>query len=143
MTSPTEIIPLCPSAQPEMAESVAFAIIGGTVDEPRAIPLVEPRPVTPELLAMTEPVKPTEVFRFAAPCAGSQCAHFDRGNCRLVQRTIALLPVVSETLPACRIRAECRWWLQEGRAACMRCPQVITENWQPSDEARQAADPFS
>jgi hypothetical protein len=139
--STTETIPLCPSAQPDMAESVVFGVVGGTAVEPRLIHLVEPRPVTEELLAMADPVKPTEVFRFAAPCAGSRCAHYDGANCRLAQRTIALLPAVVETLPPCRIRAHCRWWLQEGRAACLRCPQVVTENYLPSEQMRQAADP--
>lgn len=139
--STTDTIPLCPSAQPEMAESVVFGVIGGTAHEPRLIHLAEPQPVTEALLAMAEPVKPTEVFRFAAPCAASQCAHFDGAKCRLVQRTIALLPAVSQAVPPCRIRATCRWWQQEGRAACMRCPQVVTESYIPSDQMRQAADP--
>lgn len=42
-------------------------------------------------------MEPTEVFRFAAPCANS--------------------------------------------AACMRCPQIVTENYFSSEQLRQAADP--
>jgi hypothetical protein len=41
-------------------------------------------------------------------------------------------PVV-KALPVCTIRAECRWFAQEGRAACERCPQVVTEVHQPSE----------
>jgi len=33
--------------------------------------------------------------------------------------------VVSE-LPSCQIRDTCRWFAEEGGAACLRCPQVVT-----------------
>jgi hypothetical protein len=130
---------LCPSAQPEMAGSLLFGVVTGSVDRPRVAYLAEPQPVSDELLAMSGPVRPTEVFRFAAPCAMSQCRHFDGVNCRLVQRTVQLLPVAVERLPPCRLRPKCRWWRQEGRAACLRCPQVVTENYRPSAAERVAS----
>ncbi len=134
-------VPLCPSAQPEMEGSVVFGVVGGTAEEPRLAYLTEPQPVTPAVLALSDPVKPTEIFRFAAPCAGSRCMHFDGSKCRLATKTVELVPVVVDVLPLCRIRAQCRWWRQEGNAACMRCPFIVTENYQPSEEVRQAADP--
>jgi len=132
---------LCPSAQPEMSNSVIFGIVGGTVEAPRVAYLNEPQPVTDELLALTQPVTPTEVFRLAAPCARNACLHFDGTQCQLVHRTVQLLPQVVSKLPACRIRSSCRWWQQAGSAACLRCPQVVTANHRPSDQARQAATP--
>ena len=51
------------------------------------------------------------------------------------------LPDVVEQLPPCSIRSNCRWWQQEGRAACIRCPQVITDNYSPSEVMRQTAKP--
>ena len=33
--------------------------------------------ITDELLAMTAPVPPTQVFRFTAPCQEGACSHFD------------------------------------------------------------------
>jgi hypothetical protein len=137
----TDTPPLCPSAQPEMADSVVFGVVGGTVEEPRVGYLKETLPVTDEILALASPVKPTEVFRFAAPCAGGGCQHFDGTNCRLVRRTVNMLPAVVEVLPSCRIRPNCRWWQQEGKAACMRCPLVVTENYLPSEQQRHVADP--
>jgi len=131
---------LCPSAQEEMAESVIFGIVGGTETEPRVAYLVEPQIVTDELLELTQPVKPTEVFRIAAPCAGSACKHFDGSNCRLASRIVRLLPKVVEVLPPCRIRPNCRWWQQEGKQACKRCPQIVTETYHPSDQLRRAAN---
>jgi hypothetical protein len=37
-----------------------------------------------------------------------------------------MLPEVVDSLPACNICRDCRWFRQEGRAACMRCPQIVT-----------------
>lgn len=131
---------LCPSAQLEMDNPVAIGVILGSAEEPRLVHLERTLPVTDELLAMSAPVKPTEVFRFAAPCAGDACKHFDGQDCGLVQRIVQILPRVTNDLPACSIRAECRWWHQEGRSACFRCPQVVTETYTASDNYVRAAD---
>lgn len=133
--------PFCPSAQPGMDESVAFGVIEGTVEAPRMVHLTRSLPVTDELLALSGPVAPTEVFRFAAPCAGDSCQHFDGKDCRLATRIVQILPAVTSDLPPCSLRPSCRWWQQEGRAACLRCPQVVTETYGPSEEFMRAADP--
>lgn len=137
----TNALPLCPSAKPEMEGSIVFGVISGTVEEPRLAHLVKPQPVTNELLALADPVAPTEVFRFAASCAGSACQHFDGSNCRLATKIVQLLPEVVGELPTCRLRPNCRWWQQEGKAACRRCPQIVTETYYPSEQLQQAADP--
>jgi hypothetical protein len=133
--------PLCPSAQPEMEDSVVIGVVGGTAEDPRLAYLKEPRPVTDDLLALSGPVKPTEVFRFAAPCAGGACQHFDGSDCRLAKRTVSMLPAAVNTLPPCRLRPRCRWWRQEGAAACMRCPVIVTEHYRPTEQQRRVADP--
>jgi hypothetical protein len=132
---------LCPSARENSPDSVIFGIAAGTVEEPRVAYLPEIQPVTDELLALAEPVTPTEVFRFAASCAEDKCAHFDGVNCRLAQRIVQGLPEVTDTLPPCRIRQSCRWWLQEGKAACFRCPQVVTDDYNPSEIMTEVAEP--
>ncbi len=137
----TNAPPLCPSAKPKMEGSVVFGVVGGTVEEPCLAHLVEPQPVTDELLALSGSVTPTEIFRFAAPCAGSACQHFDGSNCRLATKIVQLLPEVVAGLPPCRLRPNCHWWQQEGKAACMRCPQIVTETYHPSEQLRQAATP--
>lgn len=116
-------------------------MVGGTVESPGLAYLREPQPVTDELLAVSGSIAPTEVFRFAAPCAGSGCQHFDGTDCRLVQRIVNMLPTVVDVLPACQLRSNCRWWKQEGKAACLRCPQVVTKTYSPSDTQRQVASP--
>lgn len=134
--------PYCPSAQPEMEGVVVFGVVGGTAAQPRVGYLTERMPATPELLGLTGEVRPAEVFRFGAPCAGTGCRHFDGSDCRLASKLVQLAPAPGvTTLPACTLRPDCRWWRQEGKAACMRCPQVVTINYAPSDEMRHAADP--
>jgi hypothetical protein len=132
---------LCPSAQAEWENSVAIGVVRGTADQPLMVPFGTPQPVTDQLLALAAPVTPAEVFRFAAPCMGSGCVHFADGQCRLATRVVTLLPAVTERLLKCAIRLHCRWWRQEGRAACLRCPQVVTANYHPSEAMRLAADP--
>jgi hypothetical protein len=133
--------PICPSAQPDWRGSVLIGVVGGTANEPRVSYLGKSRPVTDELLKLADPVSPTEVFRFAAPCLCKGCVHFETGRCHLVERVVSLLPEVTKELPACEIRPNCRWWLQEGPTACSRCPQVVTNNHNPSNRMIQAARP--
>jgi len=129
----------CPSARPDMAGAIAFGVIGGTIDHPRVNYLSELEPVSVDLLALADPLAPTEVFRFAAPCAASQCRHFDGAACRLASRVVSLLPETGDRLPACRIRPSCRWWRQEGPAACRRCPQIVSTTVHPDDRQRSVA----
>ena len=56
-------------------------------------------------------------------------------------RIVKNLPEVIEELLPCSIRRDCRWWQQEGKAACLRCPQVITDNYNPSELIREVAIP--
>jgi hypothetical protein len=137
-----EAPPLCPSAQPHMEGVFAFGVMGrGAGGERRVAYLEERVPVTPELLAKTAPVRPIEVFRFAAPCLGGGCQHFDGHDCQLATKLVQLTPMASKALPACTVRPDCRWWRQEGKAACMRCPAVQTERYRYTEAQRQAADP--
>jgi hypothetical protein len=133
-TFTTKVIPpLCPSARSEVSGSLVLGIVVGSVEEPRVTYLTEPLAVTDQLLALAEPVTPTEIFRFAAPCAKKACQHFDSSDCRLVQRIVSQSPTVVEALPPCQIRDNCRWWQQEGKAACYRCPQIVTDKYNSSD----------
>ncbi len=133
--------PLCPSAQPEMEGAIVFGVIQGTAREPRLAHLVQPLPVTDDLLSMTGEASPTAVFRFAAPCAASACVHFAENRCRLASRVVETLPEAVDGLPPCRIRPTCRWWQQEGKAACLRCPMIVTETANPTELLVSAADP--
>jgi hypothetical protein len=130
---------LCPSAQPDMNGAIVLGVMRGAAESPRLAYLNERLPVTSDLLALAGTVKPTEVFRFAARCEERACRHFDGRECRLASRIVEFLPAVTDALPPCVIRKSCRWFGQEGKQACLRCPQVLTENSQPSDDMRRAA----
>ena len=132
---------LCPSAQPDMEGAVAFGVVGGTAEEPAVSYLRDPLPVTPELLQLARPVRPTEVFRFAAPCAEGGCRHFDGESCQLGRKLAENVPSDRRELPACRLRPRCRWWHERGRAACFRCPLVVTTHYGAGEALREAADP--
>jgi hypothetical protein len=126
-----------------MAGAMAFGVIGGSAEEPRVAWIARPVLVTADLLALTGPLPPTQVLRIAAPCQENACCHFDGTDCRLATRLVQLLPAVAESLPPCRIRPECRWFIQEGKAACQRCPQVVTYSVNPTEELSLAATPAS
>ncbi|RLK61712.1 hypothetical protein [Actinokineospora cianjurensis] len=85
-------------------------------------------------------------YRFATPCATKGCAFWD-GTCRALDAAHDTYPTPDtpassnssgghrapadpshsvENLPHCGIRDTCRWWSQEGPAACAVCPQVRT-----------------
>lgn len=130
---------LCPSAQPDMSGAIVLGVVGGDAEAARLGYLNEKLPVTDDLLALTGPIKPTKVFRFAAHCEERACRHFDGTLCRLASRIVEFLPAVTDALPPCPIRKTCRWFDQEGKAACLRCPQVVTEDSQPSELMRRAA----
>jgi hypothetical protein len=90
-------------------------------------------PVSPEILQMAEPVGPSEVFRFASPCQTGKCPHFRNEACQLAVRSVDLLDAVTDELPKCSIRSRCRWFRQEGAPICKRCPQVVTDQFNPSE----------
>jgi len=96
-------------------------------------------PATPEVLALAAPLKPTEVFRLAATCAEHKCPHFDGADCRLATRVAKMLPPVVDSLPPCVIRKECRWFAQEGAAACLRCPEITTVSYDLSPLVREVS----
>jgi hypothetical protein len=124
-----------------MANARVFGVRRSGPDGARTAYLDHPVEATPEVLGMAGPVPPTQVLRLAATCEESRCSHFDGTDCRLATRIVQLLPPVVGRLPRCAIRADCRWFAQEGRAACLRCPQVVTEMADAPAPLQEAARP--
>jgi hypothetical protein len=106
---------------------VVIGVVAGTAAHPKLIPLDKPEPVTEEIFKLAAPHHPSEVFRIAAPCAEGGCKNFGNGFCHLA-KAVVKSPEVVDDLPFCRIRARCVWWHQEGKSACLRCPEVVTNN---------------
>lgn len=130
---------VCPSAQPGMDACRILGVVQHEGPTPRIVYLNQILPASDEVLAMAAPLRPTEVFRLAATCAEGKCPHFDGSDCRLATRVAKILPAVVETLPPCIIRKECRWFSQEGGAACLRCPEITTVSYDLSDQAREVS----
>jgi hypothetical protein len=124
---------LCPSSQPEVAGARVLGVVEQTPTGPEVTYLEKPVAATADVLAMSAPFHPTEVFRLAAACQTHHCPHFDGANCGLATRIVEMMPAVVDQLPACKIRQECRWFRQEGAAACRRCPQISTVNYNASE----------
>ena len=132
---------LCPSSQPDGDAAVVLGVVDHSVAPPEVQYVDQALPVTDELLALAAPLRPTEVFRFAAPCQEQRCSHWNGRDCTLVERIVELIPAATLALPRCRVRGECRWYHQAGGDACRRCPRVVTQNQEPSDAMRLAASP--
>jgi hypothetical protein len=124
-----------------MEGAVAFGAVGGSATRPEVSYLDTPIQVSAELLSLARPVEPTEVFRFAAPCAEGACRHFDGASCRLARRVARDVPEATHVLRPCRLRPRCRWWNEQGAAACRRCPAIVTTDYAAGEELRKAADP--
>ena len=130
---------LCPSAQPGMDQCRVLGVVQRDGPAPMLKYLSQHVPASPEVLAMAAPLKPTEVFRLAATCAEHKCPHFDGADCQLATRIVRILPAVVDTLPPCIIRKNCRWYSQEGGAACRRCPEITTVSHDVSPLAREVS----
>jgi hypothetical protein len=140
---------LCPSAQPGMENCRVLGLVDPEVHNevrndtrkpaPRIVYLNEILPATNDILALSAPLKPTEVFRLAATCEERKCPHFDGVDCRLATRIVQMLPAVIDNLPPCTIRKDCRWFSQEGAAACRRCPAVTTVSYDFSPAALEVS----
>jgi hypothetical protein len=119
-----------------MGDVQILGVISRDAEVPQVAYLEESMPSTPEILALAAPLEVDQVFRLSARCEEKKCTHFDGHDCQLAVRIARMLPEVVDHLPACNIRPDCRWFKQEGRAACVRCPQIVTstpegdERWQ-------------
>lgn len=132
---------LCPSAASDWEDARLLGVVGGTPEAPQ-LSYLPSRAVTPELLALASPVRPEEVFRFSAPCRACGCPQFVDGRCGVARAAVEHLPRVAESgLPRCGIRPSCRWWHDEGAAACRRCPTVVTADTARAGTAYAAAIP--
>jgi hypothetical protein len=133
---------LCPSAPPEIDGAVVFGVVSRVDGRPRVDWLETETPVTPDLLALTGDIPPTQVLRIAAKCQESLCAHFENDDCQLVGRLVsALNRVAGERFP-CVIRGDCRWFWQESLPACERCSQIATQDAYADARLREITHPL-
>jgi hypothetical protein len=121
----------CPSAPCEPG-----ATLLGLVGEDGRIGYLTPAlRIDEEFVARVERGRsPRKRFRFAGPCLEGECRQWTGSRCGVVDTVfdavekLAPQPAREEgVLPRCAIRSSCRWFAQEGAAACAACPFVITD----------------
>ena len=123
---------MCPSAQQTHIGAQVFGVqIQTSSGDVRVGYLPNAYPVTDELMALAGSAAPTEVLRIAAPCI--KCEHHDGTNCTLAKRVATMLDPAVSGLPRCAIRSTCLWFRQEGKDACLRCPQITTVKRAPTE----------
>jgi len=115
---------MCPSAP---AEAGAL-LLGRFVPAGNLVFAAQPLPVTVEFIeAASEGGDLGKRFRFTSPCLKHGCSRWQNGACIVgvaAARAAGQFPESAE-LPACVIRASCRWFEQQGALACRACPHVI------------------
>lgn len=129
----------CPSAQPDMEGARIIGVITGTAKNPQIAYLVPGVTIDAGVTSPIGGLEPTQIFRYAAKCEKSRCSHFDGARCSLAGRIVAQLPEVVDALPPCQVRSTCRWYAEQGGAACRRCPQVVTMIPRRDDALNRAA----
>jgi hypothetical protein len=119
--------PLCPSA-PAAPGAALIGIVqqdGHVANLPTALPVDRAFIDRAGLHGTLE-----RRFRFAAPCQAGRCTHWTGAACALIghimDETAGHAPLATRP-PPCAIRAVCRWWDQEGPAACAVCTLVATD----------------
>ncbi len=133
----------CPSAASDWEGARLLGVVEGEPDAPR-LRYVQPRAFGRELLDLLPPgMLPEEVFRFTAPCRGGACPQFTGGRCGVARAAVEhLRDAQGHSLPACTLRPNCRWWSDEGAAACRRCSSVVTADMARVGTAYAQAIPF-
>lgn len=116
---------LCPSARCESGNRLL-----GIQTEGGGLARFLPPPVIDDtfVAAAQETGAPERRFRFAGTCAESACHQWQSGGCSIARMASARSGDDAATsLPPCHIRSACRWFGQEGRAACLACAFVVTD----------------
>jgi len=71
---------------------------------------------------------PERRFRFSAKCQEGACQQWTGTRCGVIDKMLEQLGEIDETtLPKCGIRGYCRWFRQNGVAACHACRLVVTD----------------
>ena len=67
-------------------------------------------------------------MRFTNRCETSGCMQWTGSRCGVIDRAMTMLsePIAAK-LPACTIRATCRWFDQTGPSACSTCAYIVTD----------------
>ena len=132
---------LCPSARPDSEGARVIGVVQEGSQGRRVRWTKTPVPISQDLLDAAAPASPMTVMRIAGACEENVCIHFDGKDCGLASKIARSLDPATDKPPPCKIRQDCRWYRQEGVAACYRCPQIITEDVSPDPRLAGSARP--
>ena len=127
---------VCPSSNPYFDNAKIIGVVEDKGEGSRVTFLPIPVNVTKDLLGHQNAARFGEVLRVAAKCVEAACAHFREQNCILAKKIVVTIDAEIDQIPICSIRSHCVWWNQEGRQACMRCPQIVTRPTKEATEVR-------
>lgn len=131
----------CPSSQPDQTGAMVIGVVTGPADRRRVSMLRTLAPLDTVAGLIPPEIPVGEIVRLAGPCAEDRCRHFKESRCSLGERIAAALDPVAARPPPCAIRADCRWWNEQGAEACRRCPQIVTEPFEAAAGLREIAAP--
>ena len=99
----------------------------------------DPVEVTPEFLEDAGDIDSIERrFRFSNKCVQSGCKQWTGKECGVIKAVLALDSIpANNDLPDCSIRKTCRWFSQEGAAACNGCRYVVTNVSEQVEEQQE------
>lgn len=128
MSKDSKLIKSCPSSTCDTG-----AVLLGKVKKDGTVGFLSSRLELDES-SVTEFAKlgtPEVYYRFSNTCVESGCKQWDQsaGHCSVIKKilTVEVDFPLSNTLPNCLIRKTCRWYFQDGAAACRICPLVVTD----------------
>lgn len=117
----------CPSAV-----AMPGAVLLGSVNADGTVGFIEtPIEIDESFMEMGKGLDLERSFRFSSKCVQSGCKQWKDGNCTVIQRIMNAEPewhLQHAQLPACSIRATCRWYAQEGAKACSYCAYITTNS---------------
>ncbi len=124
----------CPSSRCEPGASL-IAIVG---DDGRLAHVTPALTVDEAFVeAAAQHGSPEARMRFASPCLEAGCAQWTGSSCGIIEQVMAAgIGPAGGRLPRCAIRPSCRWYAQEGAAACRACPLVVTDATEGAAQAR-------
>lgn len=124
----------CPSSR----AAPGVTLLGVVQDDGRAAFLPKPLTVDAEFVQRAvQAGSPERRFRFAGACVKGLCTQWTGGACGVIERVLERIAIdAADTpdeapLPACAIRASCRWYRQRAASACRVCPMIVTDQRDP------------
>jgi hypothetical protein len=128
----------CPSALGQVGSNIVGVVNpSGTIGY-----FADPIEVTQEFLdSAGDPENLERKFRFSNKCVKSGCSQWTGQECGVIKAVMAMENIPAhDTLPVCSVRSSCRWYYQEGFAACNGCRYVITNVSELAPEAQVYMD---